>query len=114
MVRFHTRRARPARRSSFPVAGVHGSASVLITGAGPMGMILLQLVRRGGAARVFVSEPDADWRRLALRLGAETAIDPTEQRIPDEVRQLTDGAGAAVAFETAGLAAPLARTPPIS
>jgi 2-desacetyl-2-hydroxyethyl bacteriochlorophyllide A dehydrogenase len=94
------------------VAAVQGAhlpfgASVLITGAGPMGLILLQLVRRGGAARVFVSEPDPDRRRLASRLGAEATIDPTQHNVPEVVKQLTDGAGAAVAFETAGLAAPL-------
>jgi 2-desacetyl-2-hydroxyethyl bacteriochlorophyllide A dehydrogenase len=94
------------------VAAVQGArlplgASVLITGAGPMGLILLQLVRRGGGARVFVSEPDPARRELAVRLGAETAIDPTQRSVAEQVKELTNGAGAAVAFETAGLAAPL-------
>jgi threonine dehydrogenase-like Zn-dependent dehydrogenase len=72
-----------------------------------MGLILLQLIRRGGAARVFVSEPDPDRRRLAVRLGAETAIDPMQHSVPEEAKRLTDTAGVAVAFETAGLAVPL-------
>jgi L-iditol 2-dehydrogenase len=94
------------------VAAVQGAripfgGSVLITGAGPMGLILLQLVRRGGGARVFVSEPDASRRQLAVRLGAETAIDPVQASVPEAIKELTDGVGAAIAFETAGLAAPL-------
>ncbi len=94
------------------VAAVQGGsiplgATVLVTGAGPMGLIVLQLARRGGAARVLVSEPDPERRALARRLGAETALDPRQQPVPDMVRSLTDGQGAHVAFETAGHAVPL-------
>src|SRR5205807_6016082 len=45
-------------------------ADVLVTGAGPMGLIQLQLVRRGGAARGIVSEPRPNRRALASQLGA--------------------------------------------
>src|SRR5439155_14318389 len=48
---------------------IQPGSSALVTGAGPMGLVLLQLVQRAGAG-VLVSEPAAARRELALRLGA--------------------------------------------
>jgi L-iditol 2-dehydrogenase len=81
--------------------------SVLITGAGPMGLLLLQLARRGGAARVIVSEPSASRRALALQLGADVAVDPTKESLPDAIAAFTRGVGVGAAFETAGSPIPL-------
>ncbi len=53
--------------------------SVLIVGGGTMGLLLLQLVRHGGAGRVAVVDRVADKLPLARRLGAdETAGDVAE------------------------------------
>jgi L-iditol 2-dehydrogenase len=83
-------------------------ASVLITGAGPMGLLALQLAKRGGAARTLISEPNPARRALALQLGAEQAIDPREASLPEAVASFTRGRGVDAAFECAGLPAPLA------
>jgi threonine dehydrogenase-like Zn-dependent dehydrogenase len=85
---------------------VEAGASALVTGAGPMGLMLLQLVRQAGA-RVLVSEPSAPRRELAVRLGAEAAVDPTGQSLAEAVAAFTDGRGVQSAFETAGHPAPL-------
>jgi threonine dehydrogenase-like Zn-dependent dehydrogenase len=82
-------------------------AQVLVTGAGPMGLILLQLARRGGAARVLVSEPNEARQKLALQLGADVAVDPARDSLADAVAAFTRGRGVAAAFETAGHLAPL-------
>lgn len=82
-------------------------SDVLVTGAGPMGLILLQLVRRGGAVRVIVSEPNSSRRELAGRLGADVVIDPSSTDVPGQVRELTGGRGVDAAFETAGVPRPL-------
>src|SRR5579859_2957520 len=84
------------------------AADVLVTGAGPMGLILLQLVRRGGAARAIVSEPNASRRELAKRLGADEVIDPSSVDVAAQVRELTGGRGVDASFETAGDPRPLA------
>jgi threonine dehydrogenase-like Zn-dependent dehydrogenase len=84
------------------------AADVLVTGAGPMGLIVLQLVRRGGAARAIVSEPNASRRELARRLGADEVIDPSTANVAARVRELTGGRGVDAAFETAGDPRPLA------
>jgi threonine dehydrogenase-like Zn-dependent dehydrogenase len=82
-------------------------ALVLVTGAGPMGLIVLQLARRGGAARVLVSEPNEARRMLALQLGADVAIDPSRDSLAEAVAEFTRGQGVSAAFETAGHPAPL-------
>jgi threonine dehydrogenase-like Zn-dependent dehydrogenase len=78
-------------------------AQVLITGAGPIGLMLLQLARNAGAAQVLVSEPSAARRALALQLGATAVLDPRAEPLPAAVQALTGGRGAEVAFETAGV-----------
>jgi L-iditol 2-dehydrogenase len=77
-------------------------ATVLLTGAGPMGLLVLQLVRRRQGARVIVSEPNPARRALALSLGAAQAVDPREVSVREVVMDLTRGEGVAAAFEAAG------------
>jgi threonine dehydrogenase-like Zn-dependent dehydrogenase len=82
---------------------VPAGATVLVTGAGSNGLLILQLARAAGAGRVIVSEPDARRRGLALALGADLAVDPAAGplagALPAEV--------IAVAFESAGSPAAL-------
>lgn len=82
-------------------------AAVLITGAGPMGLILVQLARRGGAARVLVSEPNPQRREMARQLGADRVVDPTTSSLADAVASFTQGTGVDAALETAGHPVPL-------
>ena len=51
--------------------------NVLVIGGGPIGLGVLLMSIDAGAATVVVSEPDADRRACALKLGAAAAIDPT-------------------------------------
>lgn len=50
--------------------------TVLIIGCGMIGLIMLQLARLSGAARCIVIEPVEEKRKLALKLGADLALDP--------------------------------------
>ncbi|MGB4337292.1 MAG: alcohol dehydrogenase catalytic domain-containing protein [Bacillota bacterium] len=47
--------------------------TVLILGAGPMGLLMLEACKAAGAAKVLVSEPDAERREEAKRRGAVVA-----------------------------------------
>lgn len=60
---------------------------VVVVGLGAIGLLLVQMVRLAGAARVTGVDPVATRRELALKLGAHEAIDP---------RDAPDGAGAAI------------------
>jgi threonine dehydrogenase-like Zn-dependent dehydrogenase len=72
-----------------------------IIGAGSAGLFLLQLVRRAGFERVFVT--DLDPRRLAVAtaLGADRVVDPASEDFVEVVIAGTDG-GADLVIEAAG------------
>jgi L-iditol 2-dehydrogenase len=73
-----------------------GRAAVI--GCGPIGLLLIQLLRVTGAARVVAVDPLPHRREAANRLGADVTADPVAAASLDE---LTSG-GADVVFEQAG------------
>lgn len=80
---------------------------VLIIGAGPIGLILLQLAKIHGAARVVVAELNEKRLRLASQLGADLTVNPSEERLPERVRRFFDGKGVEAAIDAAGGSTPL-------
>ncbi len=62
------------------MADIRPGMSVAITGAGSIGLILMQLARLSGASLIFVTEPVASKRKLAQKLGADVVVDPTTGR----------------------------------
>ena len=89
-------------------AGTPAGKTVVITGAGPMGLLTLQLALRKRAAQIIVSEPNPDRRTLALRLGANQVVDPSEDRVQGVVEEATRSRGAELAFDCSGHTAGLA------
>jgi L-iditol 2-dehydrogenase len=77
---------------------------VLIVGAGPIGLMHLQLARLQGARKVLVSEPSAPRRALAGELGATRTIDPTAEDLLTAVKEETNGDGADVTVAAIGVA----------
>jgi len=78
--------------------------SMLIVGAGSIGQMLVQLARSCGAALVAASARTASKRELALRLGADVAIDPQHEDIRLRTAELT-GQGFDVVIEASGSSA---------
>jgi threonine dehydrogenase-like Zn-dependent dehydrogenase len=74
--------------------------TVLVTGAGPIGLFALECSRIGGATKVHVSEISAGRREAAKKLGADNVYDPTKVRLEREMVQLTGGIGPDVVIET--------------
>src|SRR5712691_1856765 len=64
---------------AFPVLG----EDVLVSGAGPIGLMATAVARHAGARHVVVSEPNAYRRELSRRMGATLAIDPRERDLTD-------------------------------
>jgi L-iditol 2-dehydrogenase len=77
-------------------------ATVLVLGGGIMGLLTMVLAGRRGAKRLLLSDPIAERRAMAKRLGAAVAIDPTAEDLPSRVRELTGGRGADVVCEAVG------------
>jgi (R,R)-butanediol dehydrogenase / meso-butanediol dehydrogenase / diacetyl reductase len=74
-------------------------ATVLILGAGPIGLGVLQAVRAAGATTTVVSEPSAARRNAAYHLGASAVIDPAADSVRDVVRDFARD-GVDLVFET--------------
>jgi len=73
--------------------------SVAVIGCGPIGLLLVQVVRAAGAATVLASDPLAHRRDAASARGADEVLDPAAD---DYTARLTAGPGVDVAFEIAG------------
>lgn len=80
---------------------------VLITGAGPIGLMATAVARHAGARHVVVSEPNAYRRDLALRMGATLAIDPAGRDLRSVFAELDMVEGFDVAMEMSGNAVAL-------
>ena len=76
---------------------------VVITGPGPIGLTLLQIVRLFSPRMVMVTGLSSDTRRLekAVELGADYVYYSEDDPV-EEVLRLTDGMGADVVFDCSG------------
>ena len=54
-------------------------SSVVVLGAGPVGLSSIQGARIQGAAKIIAIEPIPSRRELALKLGATVALDPNAE-----------------------------------
>lgn len=87
-------------------SGGVGGKSVLITGGGTIGQMILLCAAAFGASRVVVSDIKPFAREFAMNHGATGALDPTSPTIGGEAAQLSPG-GFEVVFEAAGVGAAL-------
>jgi threonine 3-dehydrogenase len=88
---------------TFPVLG----EDVLISGAGPIGLMATAVARHAGARYIVVSEPNAFRRELAARMGATVVVNPLERDLKDVQADLHMVEGWDVAMEMSGNAAAL-------
>jgi Zn-dependent alcohol dehydrogenase len=86
-------------------AGVEEGATVLVQGAGGIGIACTQGARLAGAAMIIVADPVASRRDAALEFGATHVLDPADGDVAMACHDLTGGIGVDYAFEAAGLAA---------
>ena len=82
--------------------GVGVGETVLIIGAGPMGLAHAALSRLRGASRIVMSEPSEARRARAHEIGSDIEIDPLAEGAADLLRDATGGRGADVVIEAVG------------
>jgi L-iditol 2-dehydrogenase len=68
--------------------------TVVILGAGPIGLLHVKLARLAGAHKILISEPSEARRKSALAAGADVVVDPTSEDLQAQVLAMTDGLGA--------------------
>lgn len=83
---------------SFPVLG----EDVLVTGAGPIGIMAAAVVRHAGARHVVVTDLNPYRLELARRMGATLAVDPRQTDLAEAQRQLGMVEGFDVGLEMSG------------
>lgn len=83
---------------SFPVLG----EDVLITGAGPIGIMAIPVVRYAGARHIVVTDMNPFRLELARRMGATLAVNPTETPLKEVQKQLSMLEGFDVGLEMSG------------
>jgi threonine dehydrogenase-like Zn-dependent dehydrogenase len=75
---------------------------VVIAGAGPIGLMMVQVARLKTPRRLVVIDLVAERRELARTYGADVVIDPAHEDVAAIVRGLTDGYGCDVYIEATG------------
>jgi L-iditol 2-dehydrogenase len=84
--------------------------TVVIVGAGAIGLLTLMVARHSGAGTIIVTDQDPHRLEVARRLGADHAIDVGRSDPVAAIAAATDGRGADVVFEAVGIDATVAQS----
>lgn len=76
--------------------------TVLVMGAGTIGLFALQCAKKYGARRVYVTEVSRLRIEAAEKLGATEVFNPSEMKINQKMNDLTEGLGPDVVIECIG------------
>jgi NADPH:quinone reductase len=79
-----------------------GESVVVISGAGGVGNIALQLGKSMGAGRVIATASTEEKRKLCLELGADAAVDPETDDLTAALIEANEGERVDAVFEMAG------------
>ena len=83
------------------LAQFSGGETVVILGAGAIGLSVLQAAKVAGAGKIIVADPIVERRNLAVKLGADLVVDNSSEDLAARVVEET-GVGAEIVFECAG------------
>ncbi|HET9380194.1 MAG TPA: L-threonine 3-dehydrogenase [Streptomyces sp.] len=83
---------------SFPLVG----EDVLITGAGPIGLMAAAVARQAGARNVVITDVSADRLDLARKIGVSLALDVSRASVADAQRELGLREGFDIGLEMSG------------
>jgi L-iditol 2-dehydrogenase len=84
------------------VTEMKGGETVLVIGAGMIGLLLLQAARAMGCSRVFVSDVDRTRLALAKELGADATLLASGTSLIEEILRRTNGTGVDAVLEAVG------------
>jgi L-iditol 2-dehydrogenase len=84
------------------VSEMKGGETVLVIGAGMIGLLLLQAARVAGSSRIFVCDVDATRLGLAGKLGADRTLLASGNPLIEEILRETGGNGVDVVLEAVG------------
>lgn len=82
---------------------------VLVTGAGPVGLMTIAVARAIGARSVYATDISPYRIEFAKRMGADLALDANSASVIDEIMDATDGEGVDVLLEMSGAPSAIAQ-----
>lgn len=83
-------------------AKVNAGDDVLIIGAGPVGLIMISLLKLFGAGNIIVSETSSFRLSIAKSFNVNAAVNPINENLKETVYEVTDGRGVDLAIVAVG------------
>ena len=83
---------------------VSKSDTVVVIGAGTIGLFILQAAKLRGARTTIACDLNEFRLGLAKRVGADVCVNPAQANLKEEIQKRTEGRGADVTFEAVGFA----------
>ena len=80
---------------------------VAVVGAGLIGLLLIKLLRTQTSGAVIAIEMDEQRRRMALNVGADAALDPSDPELLETIKTLTKGEMLPLVYEAVGATSPV-------
>jgi threonine 3-dehydrogenase len=84
------------------LSGEIAGRTVAVVGCGPIGLMAIAVAKACGCSSLFAMEVNAHRLKMAKRMGADEALNPTEQDVVERVREATGGTGVDVLLEMSG------------
>jgi len=81
---------------------IRAGDTATVVGAGPIGLLTLQVLAAAGARAIYAVEFDKNRINLARKLGADEVFNPKEVDVKKEINGLTNGIGTDFSFECVG------------
>lgn len=81
--------------------------SVVVVGAGMIGQLVIQTIRRAGCGRLVAVDTEEAKLQMALKLGADLGINASAPDATKKILDATEGRGADLGFEAVGAGAPV-------
>ncbi|MFB9057966.1 2,3-butanediol dehydrogenase [Mariniflexile ostreae] len=96
----------PAAVAAYGVqqSGMKMGDTVLIAGAGPIGLLTAQVALASGASQIFITDLSENRLKKAKEIGATHTFDARDKNIPQKIREIT-GNGVDVFIDAAGVQA---------
>ena len=79
-----------------------GESLVVVSGAGGVGSLAVQLAKPFGAGRVIATASTEEKRAKAVELGADAAVDPASEDLKSEIIEANEGRPVDVVLEMSG------------
>lgn len=83
--------------------GITPGENAVIAGGGPIGLLSCAILKKQGAAKVILSEPENNRQAIGRDLGADYTINPDKEDFVERVLGITNGMGAKLYLESTGL-----------